>query len=464
MKKYFSIIILVAMLLILASCSPQYPDNLRINFKNDKSSNSGYVAAVYEDRIYYVSNELGTAGIYSMKPDGSDVRMEAENPSITSLQLCDGILYFDGLYRINKRHGSIQTSTINDHTIYSCDLGGNPTRANYVHRNYNIKGFYVSQNGYILARYGALMEDLHMFDPAFSESFSVIDNKIATISLEYTSKNELYSDEYGMEESNEDENIILKSIYQFGDFIFVAEHVPGDHDYNWISGDPYVLDSNTGELVLSFDRRQGDALKALYMDESSIFCSYKEMVVIIDRATYQVRTTFIPEGISDEYHIVHMSKYGNSVYMIADYWRDQDEKTPPLMGEKIYIMDSKTFESKELLNLGSNQRVIGMDENFIILLDDGVIYKMNPDNGNPDDRIKLCDAPADIYSKNHAIDYAGDWMFVYKIYPENGPFTYGSDLPGQQLLMKVNLSSGEIIHNDIELDFSVLDSYKNNDS
>ena len=76
MKKSVTIILSAILVLILASCSPLHSDNLRIDFKPDKSSNYGYAAAVYEDRIYYVSNELGDAGVYSMALDGSDIRME----------------------------------------------------------------------------------------------------------------------------------------------------------------------------------------------------------------------------------------------------------------------------------------------------------------------------------------------------------------------------------------------------
>lgn len=456
MKKYISLVLLTAMMLILAACSTQYSDNIRINLKNDKSSNFGYAAAVYEDRIYYISNELGTAGIYSMNLDGSEIKVEVENPSITSLEVREGILYFNGLFKIKKRQGSIQTSTINNHTVYYCAFGEKVKKADYINPNFNINGFFVSEEGYIAARYGATLEDLHLFSPSYLETFSDIDNIIATISFEYY--DEMYV-EYGDEDDKKRE--VQKNIYQFGDLLIIAEHIPEGKELNrFTNEDPYVLDSNTGDLVLVYSDKQADALKAFYMDENNIYCSYKEMVVVLDRATYQTKTTFVPEGLSKEFQIVDIMKYADDLYIIADKWRCFDEKTLPLLGEKLLLIDSGTFMISEVLELGLKQRIIGLDENYIILLEDEVIYEVSLDDGKIGDKTIVSDAPLDICSKNHIIDYAGDWMFIYKSYPENGAFTYGSEAPGQRLLMKVNLESGEIIENNVVLDFEAHGKYE----
>ena len=456
MKKYIKVIILIGLVLILVSCSSLKPDNLKIDFKRDKSSYLGYAAAVYEDRIYYVSNELGTSGIYSMTSDGSDVRLEAASPDITSIEVKEGILYFSGLFRINKSGGiwRDQFYTDNEHTLYSCAFSGYTKTVDYINSNYNVPKFYISQNGYAAISYGSEgTQELRLFDKERNESFSDTSDKIVTISFQYIEKSVFDTKSGNLEDKTEN---ILKNIYQFGDLLIIARHVPEDNDYNRIPGDPYILDSNTGELVLAFDRKQTDALKAFCMDEENIYCSYKEMMVILDKATYQVKTTFIPDGLSNEYNITYLTKYGDKIYIIADYWRGQDNESLPLLGEKLYIMDPNTFECTQLLDLGSNQRTIGMYENYIILLDNGTIYKVDLNGGIIGERTKLLDAPSDIYSQPYTIDYAGDWMFIYKTYPEYGS---KSDLPGQQLLYKINLQNGEVIQNDIKFDFSVLDSY-----
>jgi|AGTN01.2.fsa_nt_gi hypothetical protein len=457
MRKYLLITLIIVLLLILTSCSLP-GDNLNINFKNDKLSNIGYAAVVYEDRIYYVSNELGTSGIYSMHFDGSDIRMETANPDITGIEIRDKTLYYGGLIRINKKLATIQSSTIQDHTIYKCALGEKAHLISQVPQNYNLKKFFISQDGYKFMCHGSdIMETLNLLDTTFSQSFSNVNDKVATVSFQYTNKSG-----YGIE-SDEGSNTVnvLKNIYQYGDLCIIAAHIPEDYESDMFTftEDPYVLDSNTGELVIAYDQKQADALKAFYMDESSIYCSYKEMIIIIDRLTYQIKTAFIPEGLSEEYNITYMTKCGSDIYIIADNWRDQNRKLRPLKGEIFYIMDSGTFDCKEVLNIGSDKRIIGIDEDYIILLDDTVIYKLEINNGSIGEKTKIVDAPSAFDKEYYTIDYAADWMFIYKtIYSEQDDTNI--NLYGEQLIYKINLQSGEVIQNDMPFDFSAFDRYK----
>ena len=98
LKNVVKIISLLLTLLSITSCNKicGNTNNLRINFKSNKLSDRGYAAAIYNDRIYYISNEKEISGIYSMKMDGTDVRLEAQNPSITSIQIYNDCLYFLG--------------------------------------------------------------------------------------------------------------------------------------------------------------------------------------------------------------------------------------------------------------------------------------------------------------------------------------------------------------------------------
>jgi len=437
---------------MLAACAPQYSDNLRIRIKRNTFSNAGYAAAVYNDRIYFVSNELGPEGVYSMKLDGSDVRMEAENPSITGLELFDQRLYYIGLYKIADRQGSVQSSTVNNHTLCYCVPESDSHMSSFISPNYNITGFYISQNGYTASVYGAAMGDLHLFDKYHNETFSTAENIIATISFQYGEN----SEDSGDETSSESE--IKESVYQFGDFLIMAGYDPVQNDMNWIAGDSFVFDNMTGEMVLTFSNIPS-GFKAFYMDKSDIYCSYNEMIVIIDRTTFQTKETFMPDGLSHGYEISDMVPFGNKLYVVADRWAFPDERRG-FLGEELFTLDMDTLVCSKLLSLDSKQRILGLNENNIILLDNGVIYTVAMDETGLGEKTKIIDAPADICEKNYTIDYAGDWMFIYKIYPENGAFTYGSGSIGQHLLYRINLQNGEVAKNDTPLDFSVLDRYK----
>ena len=65
-----------------------------------------------------MSNELGKSGIYSMELDGSDVRIEVENPSVIYLQAVDGELVYSGIYEADENHKSSLPSTGYCHKIY----------------------------------------------------------------------------------------------------------------------------------------------------------------------------------------------------------------------------------------------------------------------------------------------------------------------------------------------------------
>jgi len=460
MKRNIKIMASVTLILILASCSSQYSGNLWIEYKNNILLNRGYAATVYEDRIYYVSNELGTAGIYSMKYDGTDIRIETANPDIKCLEISNGVMYYNGLYRINKKQGSIQSSVKNDHTIYTFSFGGKAEPTDYTDKNHNVQKFYISQNGYIGICYGSLaMEEFRIYDIDYSESFSNEKDKITKVSFQYTDRNTY--NEIANNKNNKTENVI-SIIYQFGDFLIIAGNIPEGNEINWFtySEDPYVLDSNTGELVLSYDLMQSEALKAFCMDKRYIYCSYKEMAVIIDRTTYQVETAFIPEALSNEYNIAYMTLYGGKLYIIADYWKDHDKKTPPLMGEKLLIMDTDNFTSREVLNLSEGQKVIRMDEKSVTVFDKGIIYETDISDDKIGEKTKVVELGSDFNSGYYTIDYAGEWIFIYKVtYPEQKE---DNSLTGQQLRYKINLETGQVIENTIKFDFSAFDRYKEN--
>jgi hypothetical protein len=195
MKKRFLVIIsALLMVLVLTSCfSYGSEDNLRLNFKNDKSLYWGCAAVVYEDRIYYVSNELGDAGIYSMDSDGSDVRIEVKNPSITYLQIVDDKLYFTGLREIAEKVYDPWVEAKNKYSIYSYDL--ETTQSGFVEKEkfMNVISFYIPDDGYKMICSGSINEVLYLLKN--DEVISREDQSVKTVSFNYKDeevKNDFY--------------------------------------------------------------------------------------------------------------------------------------------------------------------------------------------------------------------------------------------------------------------------------
>jgi len=359
------------------------------------------------------------------------------------LQIVDDKLYFTGLREIAEKVYDPWVEAKNKYSIYSYDL--ETTQSGFVEKEkfMNVISFYIPDDGYKMICSGSINEVLYLLKN--DEVISREDQSVKTVSFNY-----------------KDEEV-KNDFYIIGGTIIAAQWLNGDVHYNNfpVSSHPYVIDRNSGELALEYltDTYQKDQYKAFYMDENSLYCSYNEMVVIVDRSTFEVINSFIPEELTEDYNIAYMTKLGNNIYFIADKWRDTAKKTPPLVSEVLYIMDPETFEYKAILNLKSNNRILALDKDYIIIKDGNGIYKYDFNIDTLGDKQKLCNTPQDFSSKNYLVDIAGNWMFIYKIYPEVGSPIYEFDLPGQQLVYKINLQNGEVIQNTGKLDFSVVEEY-----
>ena len=116
---------------LLSGCAPHDPnannfDNVGFsaNLKEDALSPIGKKAAYYDGRIYYLSSELGTQGIYSMDITGKDVKLEIPVEDIRSINVRDDGIYYagfagikenaSGLYRqfrlLIRRNGEVQVA------------------------------------------------------------------------------------------------------------------------------------------------------------------------------------------------------------------------------------------------------------------------------------------------------------------------------------------------------------------
>jgi len=110
------LIILIVLLFLFSGCttySPYYNNfDTRMFYANMKPTleNYGKKAAVYDNRIYYLSAEEGSQGIYSMLLDGTDLRPEFEVEDIRSLTVTSNGFYYSGFAHIS----------VNDNGEYRC--------------------------------------------------------------------------------------------------------------------------------------------------------------------------------------------------------------------------------------------------------------------------------------------------------------------------------------------------------
>ena len=456
-KKRFTIaIVLMVCLVVLISCSKD-SGVLRVQLKNEELSNWGYAAVVYEDRIYYVSNELGNPGVYSMNMDGTDIQVEVSNPNITSLQIQGDVIYYTGIFQVDN---SVRTVLMYSYrnTLYQYRMKSQEVLQPLIDifSNLNVSEFYISSEEYIVVLYGADSEQVAILKPigkkdemdgtGYWQKVDLLDSKVSEVSFECSNNDPL----------EPKTKVITIPIYQFGDLLIIGNS-------------PQVFNNQTGEVTRAFNYT---AECGTYVDEDIIYYSFsspefpEERLILIDRNTYEIKDTLFLEDALEDYQVSYITKYNEKLYLVAEQWKFPYHdggwlEGNTLLGTKVLILDPETLEYREILSLGEKERIIELTENRIVHLADGAVYKRELKEEQVGEKVKLVDLPEGFKDENYTVDFAGDWMFLYKSYGDW--FTYSYDTPvGQQLVYKVNVESGEVIRNEKELNFSKLNAYRVN--
>ncbi len=464
-KKYIIILLLIVVLIVVIPNGMRAgKDNLRIKFKSDTFLGEGYAAVFGGERIYYVSNELEKSGIYSMNTKGEDIRLEITNPSVTNLQWKDeSSLYFSALERIEDRKSSLPLS---DHiyNIYMFQKGDKNIKTVLGGKDYidiNVRSFYLISDRFLAICFGEEHHYLEIIDTERNESIEkegLRKEGIANVEIPITEQEPVRN---GVDSKSTIDFFFLENVY--------IDLINSNNYSGILWDDPSIIDINTGRCVLSTNLIDGTRFGDYYslmMDTDYLYSFYKDpyfseigQMVIVNRENWEVEKMFPLGDIAETHRVSYAMKRDGKIYMLAEQWASDDKAVLPLKNQKLLVMDSETFEWEVVRDMKEGERIVGLDERGIVYLADGGIWKAEWEGEALGGETRLCDAPKDIDKKKYTIDYAGDWMFVYKVY---GGFTTGNlnDDPGQQLVYKINLKTGEVVENTVPLDFSQVAPYR----
>ena len=102
-RKYILFAVLPVLAAVFSSCLRLSPTAFNLDtqrfqtfFHEDAESHCGKKTACYDGRIYYLSDESGTQGIHSMRPDGSGVKLVFPAEDIRSLQITEQFFLYAG--------------------------------------------------------------------------------------------------------------------------------------------------------------------------------------------------------------------------------------------------------------------------------------------------------------------------------------------------------------------------------
>ena len=388
------LITLVFTVLFLSGCTnQQYTDKYRFNefliqYKNNNNSTIGVLGVVYNDRIYYFSDEMGQSGIYSMKTDGSDIRFEVEAKDIQKLQLREGklyYLYYEGISygKSNERWGNKSYSLkskdlITDEITEYKDIESKIKSIMEKYQENVYRGlwdfYYFGDDEFIV---GCL-------DPQVpTMQFILVNNKITTDGIVF---------DLNKAERISLENVNLFELHKVGaDDYFVSD--AGTNTYNGISVGRFsvynsIIDS--GFTVRDSVIKGVGSMDICFKENNNLIMRGENCIASYDLDKKEVnKTCYIDKAenlmLFDKKYI--LAKFKNR--------------------EEIYEFDKEAFSTQKVLT-NKKGYIIDINDDGYIVMDKKYLYKKNF-SGKELWKVKL----EKNYIKDEVkVEIAGDWLFI----------------------------------------------------
>lgn len=388
------LITLVFTVLFLSGCTnQQFTDEYRFNefliqYKNNNNSTIGVIGAVYNDRIYYFSDEIGQSGIYSMKTDGSDIRFEVEAKDIQKLQLREGKLYYlcyEGISygKSNERWGN-KSYSLKSKDLITDDI------TEYKDIENKIKNIMEKYQENV---YRGLWDFYYFGDDEFIVScldpqvptmqFILVNNKITTDGTVF---------DLNKAERISLENVSLFELHKAGaDDYFVSD--AGTNTYNGISvGRFSVYNSITdsGFTVRDSVIKGVGSMDICFKENNNLIFRGENCIASYDLDKKEVNKTC---------HIDKAEKLMlfDKKYVLAKFKNR----------EEIYKFDKGAFSTQKVLT-NKKGYIIDINDDGYILMDNKYLYKKNL-SGKELWKLKL----EKNYIKDEVkVEIAGDWLFI----------------------------------------------------
>lgn len=416
--------------IFLCSCVPRVPSTNNLdtrrfyaNIKSDSNASFGKKASFYDGRIYYLSAESGTQGIYSMNADGSDVRLEQATEDIRALAVNDDGLYYSGFLGIRENwNGSFRCFRLyrRDNTqSKSVDLLEQTKRSDDL-TDENVWDFYIASNGYVYIR---------LIDVAWPEN----GNNISMISyvngeilpaLNYQS---VVTDYYGFRETSAKRSFrLLKYTKQYAtadagivygqdsleiyaekyitlydasinrtvlpiDGIFLADSERTDYAWHrWIlriNVNKMLLAAESALLTYDLNTHKANDLLTFPSTES-IYASYDEGNDILLLTRTLRKSGLISSGLRALFNI------------------------PVVKGSCLYRANPDTGATTKLLSLKRDEAFVYVDGKTAAVASDQTISLYDITSESPA-LIRTIELQHQIVDSANKVDTAGGWLFLY---------------------------------------------------
>ena len=410
----------------------RYYDKVELQYYND-NENTGYLSTMYEDSIYYFSNEdKGVNGIYRMDLDDGNSKLLIECPDVRRITVNEDGLYYVGLYKTYN-----ETKYIQDF-FYGLFKSDDFSTAERIMPQYlSVYDFFLFGDGFL-----SVSEKYQSRWDAMGSSYLLKSGEMVESNENEVEVNKVYRESgnsslLAIRKIN-DIPIYFLATYTFpdkgqvdgerfyGTYTFAIDDKGDLTDYDMISetfrykyGSIRYL-TNTHEIVYPYSR----ALYFISPDNCEIT---RQIELGLDNPQW--------EGYRINHEILGFDE--SDIYLKTVI--DDCGRLKVIMYLVVSVNDGKCDKILSLAN--DRKSTIYIDRENVILKENNKIYKYNirPEGlTNPQFLVKMKEDDLVVFK-------AGDWLFLY-----SGDFY---DL-ARRLLCRINVETDEVIVNTVPFDRS----------
>ncbi|HWQ96680.1 MAG TPA: hypothetical protein VN538_01110 [Clostridia bacterium] len=395
------------------------------NLKEDKNSNYGKKAAYSNGRIYYLSSEGGTQGIYSMNLEGGDIVLEIPVEDIRAISVQPDGIYYAGFATISRNdNGPYRQFRFflwkpeNDKAI---DLLKTYTFTDDL-QDENVWDFYMADENTSVIRFINVLDGIGNLGLS---AVSFHDGKAVPIQqYDWLAKSSISAET--------DSNQELLTIAQLEHLLFMLENT----DYDNISskerligaGSLSVYDIDRNSAALYVDRLLSTESAYIASSFERWFCRVKVSQMILASCqgvdSYDISQEIVSTlvTISPPETIYQQIDYGKYILLLTEnlrstYWKDlfatKYFHQNRALQENLYRLDPETGDMVRLLNIGRNNSFLFTDVNTAVT-GGGKTISIYDISGDKAVLLRTIQVEHNIVDRANKVDTAGGWLFLYQ--------------------------------------------------
>ena len=416
------------------------------NIKQDAESDSGRKAAVYDGRVYYLSAENGTQGVYSMEAGGGDVRLEFAAEDIRALAVKNDGFYdaeFAGVEE--NENGSYRSFRL----YYRAAPDDAPTdlvaQADYEEAldGGMIWDFYISEKGYIYIR---IAQRVSYGGDTQLGMTCLINGRLLPV-MNYRNR---FSDQAVAETAD---GTIRMTLYQYNKQYMAMDSsfVYGHGNYQLFGeNDACMYDADVAQIVLPADKitettgerctcigllpilgldkyktgRVGDYW-ILRIRDGRMLLAAENSLSVYDMSSE--RGSVLAEFPTTESIYATYDTGGDVLLLTREFrksgWLREGFRsvfgTDELKGERLYRADPETGELTKILSLKSGEAFLYADGARAAAASGQTVLVYDISGAAPE-LTQTIELEHEIVDCANKVDAAGNWLFLYRFNEETG--------------------------------------------